>query len=113
MLKSWIEAIRRGNEYRLAKYGPADTFAESYRRARSHVEWERANIKTKTEHSYPWDRDYVDKCKDIDLFKNKFAYWDEWTGSRYERVTNPNPIRVVDNYSVCRSNPVTGQWYEL
>ena len=113
MFKSWIEAIRRGNEYRLAKYGPAETFAESYRRARSHVAWERDNIKPKTQFYWPWTEESADHCRHIDIFKSKYAYWDEWTGGRYERVENPDQSNVSDRYSVCRSNPVTGEWHEL
>lgn len=50
---------------------------------------------------------------DIDAFKSRFAYWDEWTGARFERVENPNFANVRNRYSVCRSNPVTGEWEEL
>lgn len=109
MFKHWIEAVRRGNEYRLAKYGPGETFAESYARARQHVAWERENLRPKIspiKNSEEW-------CKHQEFFKSHFAYWDEWTGGRYERVENPDSSKVRDRFSVCRSNPVTGEWEEL
>lgn len=108
MFKTWIDAIRKGNEYRLNKYGPTETIAESYARARQHVAWERENIKPKinpNKGSREW-------CKQQDEFKSRFAFWDEWTSARYDRVENPDQSKVKDRFSVCRSNAVTGEWEE-
>lgn len=113
MFRNMIEQYKKGVEYRKAKYGTPETFYESYLRARKHVEWERENIKPKTRFYWPWTKESDDYCKEIDSFKSHFAYWDEWTGSRYERVENPDQSRVTDMYSVCRSCPVTGTWYSL
>jgi hypothetical protein len=113
MFKSWIEAIRKGNEYRRAKYSPTETMADSYARAQEHVAWERENIHTKTRFYWPWTEESSQWCKDQDNFKNNFAFWDVWTGSRYERQENPDTRTVKDRYSVCRSNPVTGEWEKL
>lgn len=52
-------------------------------------------------------------CRRVEEFKARFAYWDEWTGARFERVENPDWDRVKDRFSVCRSNPVTGEWEEV
>lgn len=113
MFKDWIEVVQRGNEYRLDTYGPDETFAESYARARQHVAWERENLHPKTKFYWPWTEASKQACKDRDSFKATFAFWDEWTGGRYERVENPDQSKVRDRFSVCRSNAVTGEWEAL
>jgi hypothetical protein len=113
MFKNCIQTIQLGNEYRKNKYGPEETFAESYARARRHVAWERENLKPKTKFYWPWTEASAQWCKDQDSFKSHFAFWDEWTGGRYERVENPDQSKVKDRFSVCRSNPVTGEWEAL
>lgn len=114
------EAVRKGNEYRLQKYGPKETFKES---------WEKAQ-----EHRKRYKENNIPKCLSMfatkeelqaqDSFKMKFEYWDEWTGGRFARRKNPyidmtkeelmrNGVKKVPDYekgSVCRSNPVTGYW---
>lgn len=72
-------------------------------------------------------------CEKIDSFKNDFAEWDEWTGSRYVRRANPNtqPMKWVNGFwpweshhvknqdynpkakGICRSCAVTGEWFAL
>ncbi len=90
-----------------------ETFAESYARARRHVAWERENIKPKTKFYWPWTEASAQRCRDQDSFKSHFAFWDEWTGGRYERVENPDQSKVQDQFSVCRKNAVTGEWEAL
>jgi hypothetical protein len=113
MFKTWIDAVRKGNEYRRAKYGPPETMAESYARARRQVAWEREHIKPKTKFYWPWDARCAEIDKHTEVFKSQFAFWDEWTGGRYQRVQNPDLSNVKDLYSVCRSNPITGEWEKL
>lgn len=113
MFKTWIEAVQRGNEYRLDMYGPGKTFAESYARARQHVAWERENLRPKTKFYWPGTEAEKQYQQDQQRFKSQFAFWDEWTGGRYERVENPDQSAVKDRFSVCRINPVTGEWEQL
>lgn len=109
MFKHWIEAIHKGNKHRLDKYGSTETISESYASARQHVAWERENIMTKInplKGSNEW-------CRQQDEYKARFAFWDEWTGGRYDRVENPDQSKVRDRFAVCRMNAVTGEWEEL
>lgn len=102
-------AIRAGNEYRLQKYGPPETFTESLQKAKEYNEWKKLN----TPKSFPFFATEKD-LTELTNFKNKFHYWDEWSGSRFCRVENPNfksPAgKDIMIGSVCRSNPVTGYW---
>lgn len=113
MFKSWIQAVKLGSAYRLKKYGSEETISESYASARKHVVWEQENIHTKTKFYWPWTNESAEYCKQQDDFKSHFAFWDEWTGSRYERIENPDFTKVKDRFSVCRSNAVTGEWEKL
>lgn len=91
----------------------SETFAESYARARRHVAWERENIKPKTKFYWPWTEEANEYLRSQETFKKQFAFWDEWTGGRYERVENPEAHLVKDRFSVCRKNAVTGEWETL
>lgn len=109
MFKNMIEAVRKGNAYRLEKYGKPDTISESFHKARAHVKWEEENIKPKTKFYWPWDVDFDLSIKKENEIKATYAYWDKWTGSRYERVSNPDQRLVTDRFSVYRKNIVTGE----
>jgi hypothetical protein len=110
LIKRLFNLIAEGDAYRLKKYGPTETMESSYIKAQKYKNWYAANL--------------VPKCvpmlssKDLNaikIFKSRFHYWDEWTGSRYERVENPEYGRksCIKFYSVCRSCPVTGYYIEV
>lgn len=83
-----------------------DSFAKSYAKARAHQKayWEA--IPRQVSQS-------PEAMKARDLFKSKFGYWDEWSGSRFVRRENPDPQTYTDLKAVCRSCPVTGEWKPL
>lgn len=117
------EAVRKGNEYRLAKYGPALTFKESCEKSRE-------------QHKH-YKENHIPKCLSMfasnsvlekqEKYKMGFEFWEEWTGGRFERRKNPytlmpdaelrrkgikTPLKI-ESGTVCRSNPVTGFWEKL
>lgn len=104
MLSKLLEPINRGNAYRLEKYGPAPTFKESYKAAKLY----RQNNKQLALHIKT-----VEDCLAEEKFKSYFGYWDCWTGSRYERVENPDPKEYTDLKAICRYIPVKGEWEAL
>lgn len=57
------------------------------------------------------------KIQQVDLFKTKYHYWDEWTGARFVRVENPayntSEGKDITPKSVCRVDPSTGRWHPL
>lgn len=112
MFKWFADSIRKGNDYRLEKYGPPDTIVESFVKARAYRKNQKSNIpKTLSMFANASELDAIDK------FKSKYHFWDGWTGSRYERIENPNyntpeGNNIVPN-SICKSNPVTGYWEAL
>lgn len=122
MKKLWqslLDPIRQGEQYRLEQYGPPDTFHESFVRARKIHQNYRANNLAKCLPMMARSRDLAN----IDRFKMKFQYWDEWTGSRYVRRENPylaisdlTKNRVLTHFpeinigTICRPNHVTGYW---
>lgn len=114
------EAVRKGNKYRLEKYGPTDTIKESWEKAQSYNKWYKENLVPKSLSMFA----SKEELEAQDGFKIKFEYWDEWTGSRFVRRKNPyigmskeelirngiSNLPKIENGSVCRSNPVTGYW---
>lgn len=107
MFKQAIKAVRKGNEYRLAKYGPSDTMEDSYLKARAYVA---ARRKEQVGIKILWSDE---ECRLSHEFKKQFGYWDCWTGARFDRVENPEPTKTTDLHAVCRSDPLTGKWYAL
>lgn len=79
-IKKANEAVCAGNIYRKAKYGNSDTFKESYDKAR--------NVKPNKPDSLPFYRT-EEVIEMQSAVKMRYQFWDEWTGSRYERVENP------------------------
>jgi hypothetical protein len=121
--KFMISSVKKGNEYRLEKYGKPLTFFEDIKKCRQ-------SRKEYYEDQVPKSKPFFEKlenCIKAEQYKAKFNYWDEWTGSRYERRENPYMymryielerlgiyhINEIKPDSVCRSNPVTGYWEEL
>ena len=45
-----------------------------------------------------WHTDAELQC--TDLYKAQFGYWDEWSGSRYDR--RPNPFILFTKYQWCK-----------
>ena len=106
---SYVDAIRKGTEYRLAKYGSTETIAQSYEKAKQYNQ----RPKQKT---LPFFAS-AEELKQIDIFKAKYHYWDEWTGSRYARRENPDFYKLrgkaIPLNSVCRMNAATGYYEPL
>lgn len=104
-IKHANDAVRKGNAYRLNKYGPAETVSENYERIRAEIEARSGRQEVSTSSTF---------YQDVDNFKSKYYYWDEWTGGRFARRINPavgTPEgRDIEVNTVCRSNPTTGQW---
>lgn len=71
-------------------------------------EWVAQQKEKKPEHAPMFPS--AEYSKKVDKFKQQFGYWDEWTGSRFERRQNPCPDASTDLKAVCRSNPATGFW---
>ena len=99
-----VDAVKAGNEYRAEKFGHESPDSERLVALRK---------SQKNERQYQPNK--LKNIDDINAFKNEFAYWDEWTGSRYVRRLNPNPKRIkrgleVPRKGTCRSNAVTGEW---
>jgi len=111
-IKKFNKSVKDGNEYRLAKYGPSDTFAESFEKARIYIETRKANA-PKVLSMFASNAE----LREIENFKSKFHYWDGWTGGRFHREENPaynTPAgKNIVNGSICRSDPVTGYWKAL
>jgi len=60
----------------------------------------------------PKINDHEHSC---DILKKNTHYWDEWTGSRFVRIENPDIFKngnTVKSGSVCYADPVTGKWKE-
>ena len=53
------------------------------------------------------------KIREIKRFKEKFGFWEEWSGARYVRRTNPRPVKDTDMNAICRSCAYTGIWKAL
>jgi hypothetical protein len=118
-----FDSIKEGNQYRLEKYGKPLSIIEDMKKCQQQ---QKDYYKNQVPHSRPF---FEKNCesKKIEQYKAKFDYWDEWTGSRYERRDNPYKkmtkselekleiyhIKEIKPYSVCRSNPVTGNWEEI
>ena len=105
MFNKLFAPIKAGNEYRKEKYGLPIDFGQS------------REIWNRYKQSLPKTLSMFASSKeieDIEHFKNKFHYWDEWSGSRFIRRENPNLGTAKGNKielgTVCRSNPVTGYW---
>lgn len=107
-----FSAIRKGDEYRLKKYGNTNGWVPlNYEKWKQLKEDRTAKTCIKT----PQQKD---------VYKASFEFWDEWTGGRYKRIRNPfikmRNVEFKDKYginkpevvlgSICRSNPVTGEW---
>lgn len=112
LLTKLYEPIKSGNIYRESIYGKPDTFKESYLKAREYAKQytKQNNLKPILDTQF-----YIsdESCEDVDRFKAKFGYWDEWSGCGYTRRENPDLTKDTDVYAVCRSNPVTGIWAAL
>lgn len=95
------EAVRKGNAYRnsIDMERPKMSHKDKIERLKS--------LKPKNVLPFIVDKDTMEK---IEKFKSKFEYWEGWSGSRFVREKNPNPTKETVKGSVCRSNPVTGQW---
>jgi len=101
--------VKAGNQYREEKYGKPMGFVESYKHSREI--WERhKNSQPATLSMFASSR----QIENIENFKNRFQYWEEWSGSRFILRENPNfdtpEGRKIQIGTVCRSNPVTGFW---
>ena len=111
-IKNAFKSVKDGNEYRLAKYGPADTMAESFEKARIYCENKKTNA-PKVLSMFALDAE----LKEIENFKSKFHYWDTWTGARFHREENPYygtlKGKNINHGSICKSDPVTGYWKAL
>ena len=111
-IKNAFKSVKDGNEYRLAKYGPSDTFAESFEKARIYRKNQKANA-PKVLSMFASNAELTE----IGNFKAKFHYWDSWTGGRFHREENPaygtRWGANINHGSICRSDPVTGYWKAL
>lgn len=136
------EPIRKGNEYRLEKYGPPLTFAEDW--ANTQKKWEaKKALRPDSLPLFTSRKTAVEHADSTELFKASFYFWDEWTGSRFERVKSPYAEMSQTEWyrtdlvgrsmsrdndgsgtallkkpkvgagTVCRSDPVTGRWSAL
>jgi len=118
------ESVRKGDAYRLEKYGPPETFSENLKRSRKIYSDYRENNIPKCRSMF----ETSSQTKEIENFKMKFHYWDEWTGGRFARRENPymkmsdtewhrsmGLVRRpnIEMKTICRSNPVTGYWEAL
>lgn len=117
--KAMSEASRKGNEYRLEKYGKPQTIVESYLSTRKI----RADNKQNRQKTKLWPT--ANDFRSLDLYKAQFDYWDEWSGSVYHRRDNPytklNHVQwrkkfltsvrpKIETGSVVRSCSFTGVW---
>lgn len=108
------------------------SIADDYRKAQEYNQWYRENLQSQCQ---PFFRSQ-ESLQAEDALKMHYQYWDEWTGSRYERVENPyldkdyfvkhhkmlptlakhlhkEFVKTVQMGKVLRSNPVTGFWEPL
>lgn len=127
MLKAMCDAVKKGNAYRLEKYGPPETFSESLIITRKIIAERQAN-QPKCLSMFA----SKEELRAIDTLKMQYQYWDEWTGGRFARRENPfldhkyyeryesdnkiaykHFIKNVKFGQVIRSNPVTGYWDPL
>lgn len=116
-----LNAIKAGDKYRTEKYGNA-------------LGWIPLNMELwEKEHASQNPKGKKMTPQEKNEFKASFEFWDEWTGSRYERVRNKfekltdaqwtliqtgtndinEPILKKPNIvagTICRCNPVTGEW---
>ena len=130
-IKNAFIAVKKGNEYRAAKYPPNPISSRG--QAQAYNKWYRENLKPKALSMFATR----EELQEIDKFKAKFHYWDEWSGGRFIRAENPDYLRSKTNItpgsvwrfiltenpyylrsktditpgSVCRSIPSTG-YYE-
>ena len=119
-IKRSYESIRKGNEYRLEKYGRPDTLEESYQKARKIAKDQRDSIPRPTQ--------TTDQRNDI---LRHAAAWELWSGSRFIREDNPIHQMSKDDYRksswsnngtaefptnqgyTARSCPVTGDYKKV
>jgi|TARA_B110000977_G_C10893709_1_gene422445 hypothetical protein len=92
--KAIYEPISKGNQYRLEQYGKPQTIQESFIAAKKI----RLEQKQNTHKGKMWHTDAELQC--TDLYKAQFGYWDEWSGSRYDR--RPNPFILFTKYQWCK-----------
>jgi len=96
-LKRLYEPIRKGDEYRVAKYGNMYGTPGKF-----------------TDTSQP--SNFFRSKKDIKKtkeFKQRYEFWDEWSGSMFVRRKNTNykdDQTSRPRGSVCRTNPANGKW---
>ena len=102
MLKTLIDPIRRGNSYRLEKFGPSN-----YLTGKEIRDYEK-DFKGRKDYPVFCDPDWAETQ---DRIKERFGYLATWTGARYvieenplfdEKIGNPNAIATFD--------PNTGTW---
>lgn len=99
--KDVVSSVRAGNVVRAERWKNRDT---------STPDWLEHPIKPVTRSFWPYtitgtvSKEYVEDLENESFMKTNSQYWDEWTGSRFERVENPK----CRNGRVIRKNPVTG-----
>jgi hypothetical protein len=119
-IKRCYEPIRKGNAYRMEKYGPQDTFAESYEKARKIAKEYRNSLPRATQSS-----------EERNVILRHAATWELWSGSRFIREENPiqqmaeqeyrescwskdGDYRIPKNEGyTARSCPVTGDYKKV
>lgn len=106
LLKRLYHPIARGNAARLGKYGLPETLEENTRRSRMMYRKYRETQIPRCRSAFESGK----QLQEVDTFKEKFEYWDEWSGSQFVRRENPRQTSRTKTGTVCRSNPVTGFW---
>lgn len=105
MFAKILEPIRLGNQYRLEQCGQPETLAENFKKSREIYRKYREDQIPKTLSMFASSKE----IQDNESVKQKYSYWQMWTGARF--VTEQNP--KGGNGETARCNPVTGYWEPL